>query len=86
MKDGPGGSPAGSATRLDCGASPGPVYRFTVSKSGRDSLRPDDATGSLGLSCAETGTIVHFRVEAAYRQLLLPPSRINAGSSFFRAT
>ena len=39
MKPGPGDIKTGSAERLDRGVSPGPDHGFTVSKSGRDSLR-----------------------------------------------
>ena len=59
VKAGPSDALAGNAKRLDCGALPGPVHRFTVSKSGRDSLGADGAMDRLGLSRAEMGTIVH---------------------------
>lgn len=60
VKNGPDKWPAGSARRLDRRAKPGPFLRFTVSRSGNDSLRTDDGMGRRGLSRAEMGTIVHL--------------------------
>jgi hypothetical protein len=37
-ENGPGDCFAGSARRLDRSGKPGPFHRFTISKSGRDSL------------------------------------------------
>lgn len=58
--NGAGKRNAGSGRRLDRSVTSGPVYEFTVSKSGRDSLRNDDGTVHDRLSRAEMGTIVHL--------------------------
>ncbi len=58
VKPGPGDINTGSAERLDRGASLGPDHRFTVSKSGRDSLRQNDGTAKQHLSRAAMGTNV----------------------------
>ena len=52
---------------------PGPFHRFTVSRSGRDSLRENDGTRSNALSRFEMGTVVHPRsphTDALIRQIL----------------
>lgn len=59
VRDWRGNCIAGSAKRLDRGKMPGPFHKFTVSRSGRDSLRGDDRTSRHGLSYMEMGTFVH---------------------------
>lgn len=79
MKPGPGDIKTGSAERLDRGVSPGPDHRFTVSRSGRDSLRRNGGTTRQHLSPAAMGTIVHPSVDRCGRQQLV-------GVEFQRAT
>lgn len=59
VNDGLGGGIAGSAGCLDRMEPPGPHHRFTVSKSGRDSLRQNGGTARQNLSPAAMGTNVH---------------------------
>jgi hypothetical protein len=61
VKSGPGDSSTGSAFRLDRSALPGPVHRFTVSRSGSDSLHEHDAMPMASLSGSDDGTPMHQR-------------------------
>lgn len=61
MKIGPGICHAGSVRHFDRSVMPGPVYRFSTSRSGRDLRHRDDYMGRRGLYRAEMGTFVHFR-------------------------
>ncbi len=80
MKDGPGNSSAGSARRLDCAVKPGPFHRFTISRSGRVSLRRDNATGHRHLSRFEMGTFVHpVRAGFQRRAFDLPAATASGG-------
>jgi hypothetical protein len=60
VNPGPGDIKTGSAERLDRGVSPGPDHGFTVSKSGRDSLRRNGCTAKRHLSPAAMGTNLHL--------------------------
>lgn len=71
MNPGPGDIKTGSAERLDRGAWPDPDHRFTVSKSGRDSLRRNGGTARRHLSRAAMGTMVHLSVDKCGRQQLV---------------
>lgn len=59
-ENGPSSCFAGSAKRLDRSCKPGPFHRFTISKSGRDSLPGDGGMQRDRLSRFEKGTIVHL--------------------------
>ena len=80
VKDGPGNCAAGSARRLDRAVKPGPFHRFTVSRSGRVSLRRDDVIGHCHLSRFEMGTIVHpVRARFQRRGFDLPAAPATGG-------
>lgn len=81
MKDGPGNRVAGSARRLDHAVKPGPFLRFTVSRSGRVSLRHHDAICHGRLSRFEIGTIVHPVRTGFQRQGFDLPTESASGDS-----